>query len=120
MALPIECSDSNLHYMSSVVESDHVSWLQDSFSVNRSLKYQPQLKDLKRRNAAKTLELCKIIQDAVTQLEEQNTMMDAEAELIQPDYINLIQDFKVTFETAPRETGEELDDVPTTLIDCAD
>ncbi len=83
-------------------------------------KVLPQLKDLKRRNAAKTLELCKIIQDAVTQLEEQNTMMDAEAELIQPGYINLIQDFKVTFETVPREFGEELDDVPTTLIDCAD
>jgi hypothetical protein len=93
---------------------------QKKLSQEQMDKVLPQLKDLKRRNAAKTLELCKIIQDAVTQLEEQNTMMDAEAELIQPGYINLIQDFKVTFETVPREFGEELDDVPTTLIDCAD
>jgi hypothetical protein len=93
---------------------------QKKLSQEQLDKVLPQLKDLKRRNAAKTLELCKIIQAAVTQLEEQNTMMDAEAELIQPDYINLIQDFKVTFETVPREIGEELDDVPTTLIDCAD
>jgi hypothetical protein len=93
---------------------------QKKLSQEQMDKVLPQLKELKRRNAAKTLELCKIIQVAVTQLEEQNALMDAEAELIQPGYIDLIQDFKVTFETVPREIGEELDDVPTTLIDCAD
>ncbi len=93
---------------------------QKKLSQEQMDKVLPQLKELKRRNAAKTLELCKIIQVAVSHLEEQNALMDAEAELIQPDYINLIQNFKVTFETVPREIGEELDDVPTTLIDCAD
>ena len=79
-----------------------------------------RLKELKRKYAPRMLALCKTVQDALVELEEQNQQLDNEAELIQPNYIEVVQDFKVTFEPSYREHNAELDDPEPTLLEFAE
>ncbi len=80
----------------------------------------PKLEALKAEHAPKVLSICRIIKDALKELEAIEATVDETAEAILPDYTNVLQSFKLTFESAYREHGEDCDDPPTTLLDCAD
>ena len=79
----------------------------------------PKLKEVKLKYAPRALELSRIIQAAVAELEGIEEKMHDEAEAIQPNYMNLIRDSecKVTFEYGYRDHMEELDNVPLNLSD---
>jgi hypothetical protein len=79
-----------------------------------------KLKALKRAHAPEVLALCQTIRGALGELEELLTRLDAEAERLQPNFVEAVPGFKLTFEPAYREHNEELDDPQPTLLDFAE
>ena len=63
------------------------------------------------------LELTKTALDALHKLEEIEETMDTEARKVHDDYVNVIQDYKVTFQSFYQEHSEEFDEPPPTLED---
>jgi hypothetical protein len=80
----------------------------------------PPLKALKRSHAPKVLALCQTIQGALGELEELLTRLEAEGERLQPNLVEAVPGFKLTFEPSYREHNEELDDPRPTLLDFAE
>jgi hypothetical protein len=79
-----------------------------------------KLEALKREHAPRARALCQIIQDALQELEELHTRLEAEGERLQPNFVEAVPNFKLTFEPAYREHNEELDDPRPTLLDFAE
>jgi hypothetical protein len=79
-----------------------------------------KLEALKREHAPRARALCQIIQDALQELEELHTRLETEGEEIQPNFVEAVPNFKLTFEPAYREHNEELDDPRPTLLDFAE
>ena len=75
------------------------------------------LSEIKKRKAAIVLELTQTALDALLKLEEIEATMDEEARKVHEDYVNSIEDYKVTFQPFYQEQAEELDEPPPTLED---
>jgi hypothetical protein len=75
------------------------------------------LKEIKKKRAYTVLELTKTALDALHKLEEIEETMETEARKVHDDYVNVIQDYKVTFQPFYPEHLEELDEPPPTLED---
>jgi hypothetical protein len=75
------------------------------------------LSKIKKRKAAIVLELTQTALDALLKLEEIEVTMDEEARKVHEDYVNSIEDYKVTFQPFYQEQAEELDEPPPTLED---
>ena len=75
------------------------------------------LREIKQKKAAIVRELTQTALDALLKLEKIEETMDAEARAVHDDYANVIEDYKVTFQTVYQEHAEDLDEPPPTLDD---
>jgi hypothetical protein len=75
------------------------------------------LSAIKKKKAEMVLALTQTALDALIKLEAIEEEMDAEASKVHEDYVNAIQDFKVTFQDYYPEHAEELEEPPATLED---
>jgi uracil-DNA glycosylase len=72
---------------------------------------------IKKKKAEIVLALTQTALDALLKLEAIEEEIDAEARKVHEDYVNSIEDYKVTFQPFYQEQAEELDEPPPTLED---